>query len=132
MSHTITTKTTQPIAASVNHLVELVGRGDVLGAFDTYYADTVSMSENSNPATVGKAENRAREEAFVGSIVEVHENRAAAVLVDEDQVAIHWILDFTNRDGVRLRFSQVALQTWQDGKIIAETFFYDSANLAQK
>ncbi len=119
-----------PISA-VSHLVEMVESGEVLRAFDLYYADHVSMTENANPPTVGKAENRRREEGFVGSIARVHENRAAAVLVNGDQAAIHWILDFTNQEGTRLRFSQIALQTWENGKIVSETFFYDPSALAQ-
>ena len=47
-----------PVATSVAHLVELVQKGDILNAYDLYYADNVSMNENTNPATVGKAENR--------------------------------------------------------------------------
>ncbi len=121
-----------PVATSVAHLVELVQKGDILNAYDLYYADNVSMNENTNPATVGKAENRLREEAFVGSVAEIHENRAASVLVDENKAAIHWILEFTKKEGLRLKFSQIALQTWANGKIVSETFFYDSATVVQK
>ncbi len=99
----------------VHQLVEQVQKGQVLMAFEEFYADEVMMQENSNPATVGKEVNRHREEQFVGSIEEVHENRAASVIVDGDEAVIHWILDFTNQDGARLRMDQLAHQVWREG-----------------
>ncbi len=116
---------------AVRDLVSLVERGEILEAFDRYYADDVAMAENAASATVGKATNRAREEAFLAGVATVHENRAASVLVDGDHAAIRWLLDFTNREGTRLRFDQIALQTWRDGRISEERFYYDSASLVQ-
>ena len=40
-----------------------------------------------------------------------------------------WIFDYTGTDGVRYRFDQLAHQTWQGDRIIAERFFYDPAAL---
>ena len=113
----------------VQELVSLVEKGQVLEAFDTYYADGVTMQENRNAPTVGKSANRAREEQFVGSIAQVHENRAKSVTVDGDRAVIEWVLDFTNTAGQRVRLEQVTLQEWQGGRIVRERFFYDSASL---
>ena len=113
----------------VRELIALVEAGDAIAAMDEFYADDVEMRENLNPPMVGKAANLARERAFFAGIT-LHDNRAAAVLVDGDRAAINWILDFTGGDGVRYSMDQVALQEWRDGKVIRERFIYDPTTIA--
>lgn len=115
----------------VNQLVDHVTKGQILEAYEAFYAEDVVMLENNNPPTIGKAANRTREEQFVAMVKEVHENRAAKVIVDGDEAVIEWVLEFTNTEGVRLKFDQIALQTWRDGQIVEERFFYDSGSLVQ-
>ena len=118
-----------PSRERVQDLVAYVERGQILEAIDEFYADDVVMQDNHNPPTVGKAANREREREFGAMIAEVHENRAAAVLVDGDRAVIHRRFDFTGTDGKRYRFDQLALQTWKNDKIVSERFYYDSATL---
>lgn len=113
----------------VEDLVKLVQSGHLLEAFDKYYAEDVVMQENSYPATAGKAVNREREIQFLSSVKEVHEATAKFTLVDGEQAVIGWVLDFTNTEGKRLRMDQVAHQTWADGQIIRERFYYDTGSL---
>ncbi len=122
---------TASVSELVSQLVAHVSQGKILEAYDALYAENVVMQENNNPPTVGKAANRVREEQFVGSVKEVHVNRAAKVLVDGNKAVIEWVLEFTNQDGVRLKFDQIALQTWENGQITEERFFYDSGSLVQ-
>ena len=114
----------------VRQLVETVEQGRFLDAFEEFYAEEVTMRENNNPPTVGKAANRERERAFVGYVAEVRENRAASVVVDGDRSAINWVAEYIGTDGQRLRFDQIAHQTWRDGKIVSERFYDDPASLA--
>jgi ketosteroid isomerase-like protein len=114
----------------VNELVEMVQRGQILDAFERFYAEDVSMRENVGAPTIGKSANRDREIAFVNSVKEVHENRAAFALVDGDRAVINWRLDFTNTQGQRLRFDQLAVQRWENGQIVEERFVYDTGALA--
>jgi ketosteroid isomerase-like protein len=46
-------------------------------------------------------------------------------VADGDRAAIHWVFDFTGTGGKRLRLDQIAYQTWKDGKIVHERFYYD-------
>lgn len=116
----------------VEELIETVLEGRILDAIDAFYGDDVRMQENNHPPTVGKEANRQREEAFVAGIAQVRESRALSYVVDGDRAAIHWLLDFTSTDGARFRFDQIAYQTWRDGKIVEERFFYDSVGLVQE
>jgi ketosteroid isomerase-like protein len=116
-----------PSRERVQDLITRVQAGDILGAFEEFYADDVAMQENAGEPTVGKDANRTREEAFVASVAQVHESRAASFVVDGDRSAIQWVLDFTGQDGVRYRMDQLAYQTWRGDRIVHERFFYDSA-----
>jgi ketosteroid isomerase-like protein len=118
-----------PSRERVRDLVAYVERGRILEAIDEFYADDVVMQDNHAPPTVGKAANREREQAFAALIAEVHENRAAAVLVDGDRAVINWRFDFTGTDGTRYRFDQLAFQSWKGDRIVNERFYYDSATL---
>lgn len=115
----------------VNQLVDWVQQGRIMDAMAEFYAENVVMQDNHNPSTVGLQANQKREEQFVGSIKEIHENRAVKVVVEGDNAVIHWILDFTNQDGARLRLDQLAFQEWKDDKIAHEWFVYDSASVGQ-
>ena len=87
------------------------------------------MQDNLNAPVVGKAANREREQAFFGSIT-VHRHDALSIAIDGEQVVIHWLLEFTGGDGRRYRLDQLAHQDWQDGLIVRERFYYDSARIA--
>ena len=118
-----------PSRERIQSLIQAVEQGHILDALQKFYADDVTMQDNQNPPTVGKAANLTREAAFGGTIAHVHENRAASFLVDGDQAAIHWLFDFTDKEGKRFRFDQIALQTWRGDHIVSERFYYDTATL---
>ncbi|MEO5799220.1 MAG: SnoaL-like domain-containing protein [Gemmatimonadales bacterium] len=112
---------------AAHDLVHLVTTGKLLDAFEKYYDDGVVMQENRKEPMVGKSANRAREVEFVNSIEAVHSMSAPDVLVDGDQVVIHWIGEVTFKGGYRVMMDQLAHQTWKGGKIVNERFVYDTA-----
>lgn len=120
-----------PSRQRVQDLVSRVERGELLDAFEEFYADDITMRENTQPPTTGKAANREREQQFVASVKEVHEARAESLVVEGDRAAIHWILDYTAQDGNRYRMDQIAYQTWRGDQIVSEQFFYDTGSLVQ-
>jgi ketosteroid isomerase-like protein len=113
----------------VQELVGYVQAGRIPEAIERFYADGATMQENRQPPTVGKAANLARELAFGNSIERWHEVTARSIAVDGDQVLIEWVFEYTTREGQRIRMEEIAQQTWRDGKIVRERFFYDSATL---
>ena len=113
----------------VHRLVRYVESNRILDEIDELYDEHVSMQDNQNPPTVGKAANRERERQFFGGIT-VHQNRALSVAVDGDQAVIHWLFEFTGGDGKRYRMDQLAQQEWKDGRVVRERFYYDSASIA--
>ena len=53
--------------------------------------------------------------------------RAVAVVVVGDRAAINWLFEYTTADGQRHRTDEVAVQTWEEDRIIHERFVYDTA-----
>ena len=112
--------------ARVEELNQLVLGGKALDAFDRFYADDVVMQENDQPPTVGKAANRDREVDFFGAITDFRGAKILSVAEAGDKTFVEWHYDYTHRDwGVR-RYHQVAVQTWKNGKIVQERFYYGS------
>jgi ketosteroid isomerase-like protein len=113
----------------VQELVGYVQAGRIPEAIETFYAEGVTMQENRQPPTLGKAANLVRERAFGDSVERWHEVTARTVAVDGDQALIEWVFEYTTREGQRIRMEEIAQQTWRDGRIVRERFFYDSATL---
>lgn len=110
-------------ADSLAAMLEQIGQGDMLGAFETYYHDDVVMHDPHAGTVAGKDTNRAREEAFVAMIASVEAFETGPVLSGGNQTAYQNRFAFTNTEGQQFDMLQVAVQTWQDGKIIEERFF---------
>jgi ketosteroid isomerase-like protein len=125
----MSTAITTDIRPLLDELVGLVTTGQILPAFERFYAEDVVMQENTKEPTVGKTANRAREEGFVAYAKAVHEHRAAAVATEGNHGFIAWVLDFTAADGSRHRYEQVTHQVWENGLIVRERFYYDSASV---
>jgi len=109
---------------SIEALNQLVLSGKAMEAFELYYSDDIVMQENDHPATIGKAANREREIAFFGAITEFRGAKVLSVGESGDKTFVEWHYDYTHKEwGVR-RYHQVAVQTWKNGKIVHERFYY--------
>ena len=100
----------------VQALVTYVEQGRAADALREFYADGVSMRGAPCPPMVG-----AQGADLLGADVRtVHEHRVAGFVVNGDTAAINWIFDFTDERGTRHRLDEIALQTWQDGRVVRE------------
>jgi len=110
--------------ANIEQLNQMVLTGQAMDAFDRYYADGVVMQENDQAPTTGKKANRERELAFFQAITDFRGAQVLSVGEAGDKTFVEWFYDYTHKDwGVR-RYHQVAVQTWKDGKIVHERFYY--------
>jgi hypothetical protein len=98
---------------------------DHVGAIRDWYADDAWMQENQEPPRVGRDVLMAHEAASLARVAGVESELLGGPMIDGDQVAIRWRFTFTTRSGRKLAMEEVAWQTWKDGKIQTETFFYD-------
>jgi hypothetical protein len=112
------------IEESLHDLNQLVINGKLLEAFEKYYHEEISMQENSNPPVVGKEANRKRELEFLGNIVEFRNASVSGIAIGDGVSFVVWNYDYTHKEWGVKNYSQVSVQTWSDGKIIKEQFFY--------
>jgi hypothetical protein len=119
--------TTTSLKENVTALNNMILEGKILDAFEQFYADNVTMQENENPATIGKAACKVNEDAFVNGITAFRNATVKNVLVSDNLTATEWQFDFTHKDwGVR-NYTQLSVQRWNDeGKIINEHFYYNN------
>ncbi len=106
-------------------LNDMILRGEILEAFDKFYADDIVMEEDGKER-VGKEANREYEEQFVDALEAFHSAEITARAVDENNNVTfsEWENDMT-LDGVgRVQQKQVAVRTWNDdGQITHEKFY---------
>ncbi len=106
-------------------LYNMIGQGQLLEAFDKYYADNVVMTEPAG-SREGKAACRDYEVQFLNNIQEFHNMTVDAIASDEDKgvVFVETSLDVTFKDGNRVKMEQVAVQRWERDRIVHERFYY--------
>ncbi|MEL7474408.1 MAG: nuclear transport factor 2 family protein [Planctomycetota bacterium] len=114
----------------VNGLIEHMKTGKILEAMEAFYADNTSMQENSNAPTVGLAANIEREKQFLASVKEWKSLSVSAVAVEEtgpdSGVAfIEYDFDFISTEDQPVRYEQVTVQHWNNGKIERERFYHE-------
>lgn len=121
----MSTKTTT-IAQRVADLQSYINEGKILEAMDEFYADNVSMQENSEAPTVGLAENIEREKQFLSIVKEWHWTKwnAAAVNEDDGVSFLEYSFHFTSTDGDPVTYEQAVVQRWENGKIVSERFYH--------
>jgi ketosteroid isomerase-like protein len=108
---------------NVQAVIDGILAGKILETFDQYYADDVIMSENGVDERVGKATNRAYEEAFVNNVA-FHGATVGRIIVEGDQAAVEWTFDLTPKGGQRITQKQVSVQTWKGGRVVREDFYH--------
>lgn len=119
------------IRESVQKLTALVRAGKADEAYNTYYVPEVIMQENGEPPRTSLQASIDRQtQATTG--VTVNEFAPRTIVIDGDHAAIEWVIDITTPDGSRIHIEEFALQTWKDGKIVRERFYYDPAQAVPK
>lgn len=105
-------------------LNSMILKGEILAAFDKYYSDDVVMQENNDAPRIGKAASQKYEEDFVASVEEIHGGKVINVAYADNLSMVEWMFDMTFKEHGRVEMHQVAVQTWKDGKIVHERFYY--------
>lgn len=96
--------------------------GDILGAFDEFFADNCITFSNPQDATKSKAQKAEALRWFFSNIASVNRIERLANLVDGAETRSQFVFDFTNRQGQPLVFSEVIRRVWKDGKVVEEQY----------
>ncbi len=104
-------------------LNQLLEEGRAMEAFDTYYAESVVMQENETEPRVGKPLNREQ----CGAFVQMHPDLKLTVLSTAygDRISFQEVqFDYTDEQGEKVQYSEVAVRQWENGLISREKFYY--------
>ena len=109
-------------------IYNMIGQGQLMEAFEKYYADNVVITEPRGTFE-GKNACREHEVQFMDFISEFHGMEVKAVTSDEENgIVIHETnMDVTFKDGNRVILEQAGVQRWEGDKIVHERFYYDNA-----
>ncbi len=113
--------------AKAQDIYNQLGQGNLLNAFDQYYAEDVVMTEPRGTRK-GKAECRQYEEQFLDSIQEFHNLEVKHIGSNETDATtfVESVMDVTFKDGNRAQMAQVAVQQWKGDHITHERFYYNN------
>ncbi len=108
-------------------IYRMLGEGQLMEAFEKYYAEDVVMREPTQTFK-GKDACREHEIEFMGMLQEVHGLEVHAITSDEaNGIVMHeTAMDVTFKDGNRVTMDQAGVQHWKDGQIVYERFYYNA------
>lgn len=106
-------------------LNQLLLDGKPMEAFERFYAEDIVMQENTDPPIVGKTRNRAREQAFFGSIARFDRIELLGWAAGDGVTYSEWIYELVFHDGRRLTMTEVSARRWRDGQVVHERFYYN-------
>ena len=110
------------------NIYDMVYQGQLLEAFEKYYADDVVMVEANGDSTEGKDANREREKKFLESVQEWHAGGVKSIASNEDAgvtMIENWMeVTFKGAPGP-MKMEQVAVQKWEGDQIVHERFYYN-------
>jgi hypothetical protein len=110
------------IETSVNELIDLTLKGQWEQAYDKFYHENIEKTDLDGKPVQGFEQNVENGRGFSSRISNVRDFSCAGKVVTENRSFIIWSFDF-DVDGQPLKVMEVAIQDWQEGKIIKERFF---------
>jgi len=112
--------------AKEQELQSMVGQGQMLEAFEKFYAENVVMEEPMSGKTEGKDANRAREEQWIAGLAEMHGGGVTGITANEEEgitMTESW-MDASFKDGSRVKMEEVSVKKWEGDQIVHERFYY--------
>ena len=113
----------QDLLVRLRDLDRLVLAGDILGAFDKYYADEVVMREGNSEPVRGKTANRARLEGFLASLQAFNGATLHSYGVGKDVTLSEYTFDLVAENGAPLIWNEVIRRQWVNGKVVDERYY---------
>jgi ketosteroid isomerase-like protein len=114
-----------PTRERVRQLIGMVERGQFVEAIREFYSEDATMQENLQPVRKGLDTLIAGEQKVLAAFKEVRTLPVDSFLIHADRVVIHWVFEFTRKDGRTFQQDELAYQRWKDDKIVEERFYYD-------
>jgi ketosteroid isomerase-like protein len=115
------------IEASVRAFAELLAEGRSLEAMQRFYAEEVNVFENRELARAGKARCLELERAALSRQPTPPRFRLLKLAVNEQSghAFLEYRVRFQSKEGRPMCLEEVAVQTWEAGRIVEERFYYE-------
>jgi hypothetical protein len=114
---------THELARREAELNRMVLEGQIMEAFETFYAEEVVMQDHGFEPWEGKELNREREQDFVNNLTEVRTVTCDDVAIGDDVTYSTWHYDYTHAEWGDVKYDQVAVRHWKDGQVVRERFY---------
>ncbi len=115
------------VLENAQKLQSMMAEGKTMEAFEELYADNVQIYEMpTGEHRDGKEAQRKAIEGWFGMVKEMHGGGLNSIAANEEtgiSTAETWT-DITMQDGNRMKMEEVAVQKWENGKIVEEKFYY--------
>ncbi len=112
----------QQISTALNELIALVEAGKPMEAFEQFYHEKLEKTDLDGQPVLGKEQNRQVGLELLSKVSNVRDFSALGKIVKGNRSFLAWSLDFDHADNGPLKVIQVAIQDWEEGKIIRERF----------
>ena len=111
----------------VQDFARMLLKGRSLDAMERYYAPEVCVFENRQLARAGKAQCLQYERDALASHPEPPRFKLVRLAINEDDggAFLEYVVRFRGTDGRPMRLEEVAVQTWENGLIVKERFYYE-------
>lgn len=115
------------LQTQVAHFISLLTSGQAERAMEEYYHDEIVVFENRTLARAGKRAclTYEREQLATQREAPRYKLRGHAVNDATGHVFLEYSVRFTDAEGRPMRLDEVAVQTWEDQKIVQERFYYE-------
>lgn len=115
--------TTAQLEALENELNTMIQGGQILEGFEKFYAENCVMQDQDMGPWEGKDTNREREKDFVSKITDFRQGELIRTAIGDDVTMSVWQFDYTHEEWGDVKYEQVAVRQWVDGKIVHERFY---------
>ena len=112
---------------NATELQTMMGQGQMMDAFEKFYADDVVVVEANGEVRNGKDAQRTAINEWVANVEEMHGGGVGAITSNEDAgvSCVESWTDLTMKGGTRMKMEEVAVQKWKNGQIVHERFYYN-------
>ena len=112
-------------------LYKMVDSGQMMEAVEKYYADDCVIIEATGETRNGKEAQKQGLVQWQNSLEQYHGGGTYSITANEDSgvTMVESWADLTFKGGgPQVKFEEVAVQHWKDGKIVRERFYYNAPN----
>ncbi len=107
----------------LNDLNNMILKGEILESMDKYYHPLCVVMEKNEVVAKNLKEAKERESEMFEGVEEWLKSEIKSAAVGENVTMTEWHFEYKHKDLGHKKFDQVAVQHWQDEKIISDRFY---------